>query len=244
MGENSKIAWTDHSFNPWLGCMKVSPGCDNCYAEARSVRFNESHLWGKEGKRRKTRTWRDPVKWNREAEAKGVRYRVFCASLADVFDNKAPQEWRDDLWALIKATPHLDWIIVTKRIGNAKKMLPADWAAGYPNVWLLITVVNQIEADRDSPKLLEIPAAIHGLSIEPQLEYIALSWEAAYSLDWVITGAESGPKHRPYKEDWARFLQNQCRIMDIPFFYKQNIVNGKKIETPELDGKRWTEFPS
>lgn len=256
MGETTKIPWCDKTFNCWIGCQKVSPGCQNCYAEARSVRFKESHLWGKDGKRRRTSkaNWNLPHKWNRQAEAKGIRYKVFCASLADVFDNKVPQEWRDDLWALIKATPHLDWIIVTKRISNAKKMLPADWGVGYPNVWLLITVVNQEEAHRDIPKLLNVFAAIRGLSIEPQLGDIDFSYPDfprgtiidpwLSCLDWVISGAESGPNHRPYSEAWARGLRDQCQEANTAFFYKQRIVDGKKIETPELDGKRWMEFPA
>lgn len=239
MGKNTKIPWCDHTFNCWIGCEKVSPGCDNCYAEARSKRFGETDLWN--GKRRRTKTWGNPVKWNREAEAKGIRYKVFCASLADVFDNKAPQEWRDDLWALIKATPHLDWIIVTKRIGNAPKMLPADWGAGYPNVWLLITVVNQEEASRDIPKLLDTPAAIRGLSIEPMLGKIDLAM--IRRLNWIIVGGESGSKGRPFNADWARILCKQCQAASIPFFYKQAKLNGRMVETPELDGRRWMEFP-
>jgi len=160
-----------YSFNPWYGCQKISPACANCYAEAWAKRAGRDFSTP-------TRTtpanWREPLKWNREAQGAERRPRVFCASLADVFDNRVPAEWRDDLWALIRATPNLDWLIVTKRIGNAARMLPEDWGDGWPNVWLIATVVNQQEADRDIPKLLQIPAAVHGLSIEPLLGKIQL----------------------------------------------------------------------
>jgi len=182
MGDKTKITWVQnedgtpgHTFNPVWGCTKVSPGCDHCYAESMSNRFGK--WWGQGTPRREfgDKHWNDPLRWNRKAEKTGIRHRVFCASMADVFDKDWPDGTRERLWALIKATPWLDWIIVTKRIGNAKKMLPANWGDGYPNVWLLITVVNQEEAARDVPKLLDTPAMLRGLSIEPQIESIDLT---------------------------------------------------------------------
>jgi protein gp37 len=174
MAENSAIEWTDHTFNPWIGCTKISPACDNCYAAAQDkFRGWTPEGWGGARKRTSAANWRDPIKWNAAAAAKGLRYRVFCASLADVFDNQVPQEWRDDLFALIAATPNLDWLLLTKRIGNAKGMLPATWATGatvpWPNVWIGATIANQEEADRDIPKLLAVPARVRFLSMEPLL---------------------------------------------------------------------------
>jgi protein gp37 len=114
MAENSKIEWCDHTFNPWVGCTKVSPACDNCYAEARNARFagGQAINWGPGAPRRRTSAsnWQLPIKWNQQAQAAGVRYRVFCASLADVFDNDVPTDWRRNLYTLIQATPHLDWL--------------------------------------------------------------------------------------------------------------------------------------
>ncbi len=245
MAANSKIAWTDSTFNPWIGCTKVGPGCDNCYAEALNKRFGHNN-WGSGVARRRTgaANWKGPRRWDREAVASGIRRKVFCASMADVFDNEVPPTWRADLFDLIRETPNLDWIILTKRIGNVAGMLPADWGDGYPNVWLLITVVNQDEADRDIPKLLETPAAVWGLSIEPQLEGFYIGLGDVATLDWIITGAESGPNARPYNEDWARDLRDWCQKTGTAFFYKQKIHNGKKVETPELDGRRWMEFPT
>ncbi len=168
----TKIEWADHTFNPWVGCTKVSPACDHCYAEGWAKRSGMVQ-WGPNVERRRTSAanWRQPLKWDAEAQRLGVRYRVFCASLADVFDNAVPQEWRDDLFDLIEKTPHLDWLLLTKRIGNVGNMLPVpfDFSRLYPNVWLGATICNQEEADRDIPKLLSAPAAKRFLSMEPLL---------------------------------------------------------------------------
>lgn len=176
MAENTKIEWCDHTFNAWTGCTKVGPGCDGCYAEAWAKRSGTVR-WGSGEPRRRTTpaNWRLPVKWNAQAAAEGRRFRVFCSSLADVFDNEVPPEWRVDLFALIRATPHLDWLLLTKRVGNVRPMLQAvasDLKGArtlLDNVWLGITVVNQAEADRDIPKLLAVPARVRFLSIEPML---------------------------------------------------------------------------
>jgi protein gp37 len=181
MAENSNIEWTDHTFNPWIGCQKVSPGCDHCYAEtwdARGLQQRETR-WGPHAARTRTSAanWRKPLAWNKAAQAAGKRARVFCASLADVFDNHASilPEWRAALWQLIAATPHLDWLLLTKRPQNIAKMLPEGWGDGWPNVWLGTTVENQTEADRRIPHLLATPAAVRFLSCEPLLGPVDLT---------------------------------------------------------------------
>jgi len=253
MGDKTTISWVQnedgtpgHTFNPVWGCTKVSPGCDHCYAESMANRFGK--WWGQGTPRREfgDKHWNDPVRWNRAAEKSGIRHRVFCASMADVFDKDWPKGTRERLWELIKATPWLDWIIVTKRIGNAKRMLPADWGSGYLNVWLLITVVTQAEADRDTAKLAATPALIRGLSVEPQIESVAIDYETEWALDWVICGSESGPHRRPFDLDWARALRDQCAAAGIQFFLKQTPGGTTRkgvIETPELDGQKWTQMP-
>lgn len=192
MAEHTNIAWTDSTFNPWIGCTKISPACDNCYAAALDKRTGGSH-WGAGVERRRTgeANWRQPIKWNKNHEAffkkHGRRQRVFCASMADVFDNEVNPQWRADLFSLIDETPHLDWLLLTKRIGNVSKMYaetPIYWHDGQltvadlhepmPNVWLGATICNQEEADRDIPKLLATPAAKRFLSIEPLLGEIDL----------------------------------------------------------------------
>lgn len=139
--EYSKIEWTDHTFNPWIGCQHVSPGCDHCDAETMMDHRYGKVEWGPHGERKRTSdaNWRQPIKWNAAARAfkkdHGHRPRVFCASLADVFDNKVPLSWREDLFALIRECRRLDWLLLTKRPQNIAKMLPKDWGAGYRNVW-------------------------------------------------------------------------------------------------------------
>ncbi len=179
MAENSAIEWTDHTFNPWEGCQKVGPGCDHCYAETRNARYapkgtHGAPNWGSGAPRRRTSAsnWALPARWQRDAAAfmarHGRRQRVFCASLADVFDNAVDLAWRADLFDLIRATPDLDWLLLTKRIGNAATMAAA--CGGLPdNVWIGATIVNQQEAERDIPKLAAIDATVRFLSMEPLL---------------------------------------------------------------------------
>ncbi|WP_097198275.1 phage Gp37/Gp68 family protein [Variovorax sp. YR752] len=193
MSANSKIEWTDHTFNPWIGCTKISTattgggGCDGCYAyvstPARVLRSKGAETWGPGAPRVRTSeaNWKMPLRWNAQADAfmaqHGRRQRVFCASLADVFDNAVDPQWRVDLFDLIAATPNLDWLLLTKRIGNVGNMLPVpfDFERLYPHVWIGATVVNQAEADRDIPKLLAVPAAKRFLSMEPLLGPVNLT---------------------------------------------------------------------
>ena len=157
MGENTAISWAHDTFNPWEGCTRISPACDNCYAADRAHRFGNDSLWAGELRRTSPANWRKPLKWNREAEASGQPRRVFCASLADVFDNQAPQQWREDLWALIEATPHLTWILLTKRPQNIANMLARHWRPGSDgkpaaciarNIWIGTTAEDQERADQ------------------------------------------------------------------------------------------------
>ncbi|AGH31349.1 Gp37Gp68 family protein [Tetraselmis viridis virus SI1] len=227
MGTDTAIEWTDHTFNPWEGCQKVGPGCDNCYAEARNARFGGGTApnWGPGAPRRLTSkaNWRAPLKWaKRAAEFQaehGRRQRVFCASLADVFDNAVDPAWRADLFELIRQTPELDWLLLTKRVGNVSSMLPEDWGHGWDHVWLGITVVNQDEADRDIPKLEATPAAVRFLSVEPMLG--AIQFPSLERVDWVICGGESGDGARPMHPEWARQVRDQCAAADVPFLFKQ-----------------------
>ena len=248
MAEDTAISWCDSTFNPWIGCTKVGPGCDHCYAEALMDTRWHKVQWGAGQQRQRTSAanWRKPLLWEREHEAFALmhsrRRRVFCASLADVFDNEVEPAWRADLFALIAQTPHLDWLLLTKRIGNAKAML-GDYKTVplLPNIWLGATVVNQEEADRDIPKLLAVPARVRFLSIEPMLEQIELRTRGYFNycerpdrtgradgthvlrppLDWVICGGESGPNARPMHPDWVRSLRDQCAAAGVPFHFKQ-----------------------
>ena len=251
MAKNSKIEWTHHTFNPWVGCTKVSPACDHCYAEGWAKRSGMVQ-WGAHAERRRTseNNWRQPIKWNADAKRKGVRYRVFCSSLADVFDNAVPVQWRTDLFRLIAETPSLDWLLLTKRIGNADSML-GDYKTVplLPNVWIGASITNQEEADRDIPKLMRLPATKRFLSMEPLLGPVDLTdicpnrgqisedhFSAIFDpdddaeedgtpfsyIDWVIVGGESGPGARPMHPEWVRSLRDQCSAADVPFLFKQH----------------------
>lgn len=224
----TNIEWCDFSFNAWWGCTKVSPGCDHCYAETWAKRTGEKNLWGVEARRRVfgIKHWNEPLRWDMKARKAGKRFRVFTNSMADVFDNHPEAaEPRAMLWDLIRKTPKLDWLLLTKRIGNAKFMLPADWHDAYPNVWLGISVVNQEEADRDIPKLLGTRACIRFLSCEPLLGPIDLSrfmpLEGPQALDWVIVGGESGHGARPMQLAWAAEIADTCANRSVAFFMKQ-----------------------
>lgn len=172
MAENTKIEWAHHTFNPWIGCTKVSPACDHCYAEKERASTALGVKWGANMPRHRTgeSNWKTPERWNAAAERRGVRESVFCASLSDWADNAVPGQWRLDLAGVIRRTPWLDWLLLTKRIGNAAAMLAEMFPDGVPdNVWIGVTICNQEEADRDIPKLLAVPAAKRFLSMEPLL---------------------------------------------------------------------------
>lgn len=178
MGQNTEIQWTNHSFNPWEGCQRVSPGCEHCYAETRNARFHPDERgkpsnWGPTAPRlmRSPAYWNQPRKWNREALEAGVRRRVFCASLADVFEDRPDLvEPRYRLLRLIEETPALDWQLLTKRPQNMNRLAPLSWADGWPaNVWAGCTAEDQQRADERIPHLLRVPAAVRFLSCEPLL---------------------------------------------------------------------------
>jgi protein gp37 len=239
MGENSAISWCDHTFNPWIGCTKVSPACDHCYAERDNNHRHWAPGWGSGVSRhRTTSAWKDPPRWNRKAVITGYRPRIFCASLADIFDNEVLQEWRDDLWQLIRVTPYLRWMLLTKRIGNTAKMLPADWP--YPHCGLMATIESQEVWDRDFPKLMRLPAAWHGVSCEPLLGPINIGNARP---DWIITGGESGPRYRPLDMDAVRSLRDQCARNGVTFHHKQNGGARPKASGCLVDGVEHKNFP-
>jgi protein gp37 len=248
MAETTKIEWCDHTFNPWWGCTQVSPLCDHCYAMTIDVRWFRGSHWGSGSPRRYFGEpyWQEPLKWNRAAQADGRRHRVFCASMADVFDNEVGQSHRERLWETIRQTTELDWLILTKRIGNASKLLPRDWESGYPNVWLIVSV-DQSALARDLPKLLTIPALIHGASVEPQLGPVRLG-DFIRQLQWVIVGGESGAGARPFDVEWARALVQECMDAGTPIFVQKlgckPFQAGRRLQLNDYAGADWNEWPS
>lgn len=241
--QNSKIEWTDHTFNPWMGCQKISPGCDHCYAEAMMDHRYGRVEWGPHGTRIRTgeANWQKPLAWNRATIEEGVRRRVFAASLADIWDNKVPDEWRKDLFALIDQTRHLDWLLLTKRPKNMRRMLPKalsghrSWP--WPNVWLGVTAEDQEHYERRWSILRDVPAAKRFVSYEPALGPLTISGQGT-TPNWIICGGESGRGARLMKPSWARALLCECRENDVAFFMKQ--MTGK---TPIPEDLVVREFP-
>lgn len=241
MAENSKIEWCTHTFNPWMGCTKVSPACDNCYAEDLMDSRYGRVRWGAGEDRVRTKDWSKPRKWNREAAASGERPFVFCASLADVFDNEVDPAWRQDLLWLIFETPHLVWLLLTKRIGNVLNMtdgrLPENVAIG-------ATMANQMEYDRDRMKLAQVKEVAEPLftfgSFEPLLGPVILDKNAP---DWIIVGGESGRNARPMDLDWARSLRRQSEQLGRVFNFKQVGGRGADKGGHLLDGGTYFDRP-
>jgi protein gp37 len=230
VGKDTKIAWCDHTFNPWWGCQRVSPGCEHCYAESFSKRVGLK-VWGPTSDRRffGDKHWAEPLKWARDAERDGVRRRVFCASMADVLEDRRDLDpWREKLRSLIGATPSLDWLLLTKRPENAALMY--EGLRRWPdNVWLGTTTENQEYYDRRWPILARIPARVLFVSHEPalgplQIKAAEVRGDGYTSLifpNWIITGGESGSGARPYDIGWARELRRQTRDTPVALFVKQ-----------------------
>jgi protein gp37 len=278
MGIQSKIEWTDSTFNPWVGCTKVArargapSACDFCYAEKWAKRSGQVE-WGDHPRRRTTDAyWRNPLTWNSHARSfqikHGRRQRVFCASLADVFDNQVDPQWRSELFNLIRACDQLDWQLLTKRPQNIRKMLPVDWGSGYSNVWLGTTAEDAQAYRQRVSHLLKVRSIIHFVSYEPAIGPLGQLDIDGRHPDWLIIGGESGVRSdliRFTNPQWARDVIAECRRLGAaPFLkqwgtYKNNpmVVEGGysdqqaiKLDPPEngkgggkLDGQLWREFP-
>jgi protein gp37 len=253
MGKFTEISWTDHTFNPWWGCTRVSPGCVHCYAETFDRRVhgkdNKAH-WGVKAGRRffGDKHWNEPLRWNAAAAKAGVRRRVFCASMADVFEDRPELvEHRIRLFLLIQNTPWLDWQLLTKRPENMVRLArEAGWDGDWPeNVWAGCTAEDQQRADERIPELLQVPAAVLFLSCEPLLGPVNLRgnlyrngmWvNGQRRVDLVIVGGESGHGARPMHPDWARSLRDQCVAAGVAFHFKQWGEYRPDSQNPAMNG--------
>lgn len=231
MAETSSIEWTDATVNFWWGCTKVSPGCDNCYAEQWNA-FRGSGQWGPRAPRRIIKGAAALLRRiNRNAgkfiQVHGRRPRVFMHSMSDVFDNEVPDENRHDALRQAAAADAVHIQIVTKRIGNVRDMVPPEWLSAWPShIGLIISVCTQREATRDIPKLRVLKRELNlpwvGISMEPMLEPI--SKLDLMDIDWVIVGGESGKRGqatRPLHPAWVRSVQADCARAGTAFFFKQ-----------------------
>lgn len=224
MADNSNISWTTHTFNPWVGCQRVSQGCVHCYAETLLTKRQGRDVWGSKDKRQRTSTpiWRRPARWNREAAELRTPYRVFCSSLADVFeDAPGPNEWRPDVWSIIRATPWLDYQLLTKRPENIAGMLPPDWGDGWPNVWLGTSIEDRRVVER-ARVLAAVPAIVRFISYEPAIgpvffdgEYMEPGTGARYGCWTDDEGSwEVGHGGMTPAED-TRYMHNELPELDL-----------------------------
>lgn len=242
MAERTAIAWTDHTWNPWMGCHKVSQGCKHCYAEVLTKERMGLDVWGLNGPRRRTlpKTWAKVRRWNNEAIAEGRPHRVFTASLADVFeDEPGPNEWRSDVFDVIRNCPWLDFQLLTKRPENFARMLPDDWGEGYTNVWLGTSIENNEVVDR-AEHLTSVPAFVHFVSYEPAIGPV--NELDLRHIEWLIAGGESGPGFRPMDFDWIRDIRERCDEYGTAFFFKQSAAYRTESGI-YLDGELVRNYP-
>lgn len=266
MGTGTKIEWCDHTFNPWWGCTKVYEGCAHCYAEKWARRCGQQ-VWGRAQRRTfGEKHWGVPHTWNRKAEREGRRLRVFCGSMCDVFeDNGQIDRDRRLLWWTVEHTPHLDWLLLTKRPENFPDMVRPSWHLDRcpRNVWLGISASTQKRLNDRLWWLLNFRATVRFISLEPLLEPVSLraAFGEAFDCDdvkrylpaggipwWLIIGGESGPGARPCDVEWVEDLRAECAHLGIPCFVKQMGDNQyfggepfKRIGGPK--GGDWREWP-
>jgi len=247
MGQDTKIAWTDHTFNPWMGCIKVSEGCRNCYAETFTKNRMGKSLWGPGSERQVTKgPWQNVRRWNRAAPeaigvlGSGMPNLVFCASLCDFFeDHPTANEARPAAWNLIRECQDLHFQILTKRPELIAQFLPDDWGDGWPNVWLGTSIEDMRVASR-ADHLREIPALVRFISYEPALG--PLNDLDIDGIHWIIYGGESGPGYRSEDKQWARDMHQKCNESGIAFFHKQSAAPRTEMGI-ELDGEIVRNFP-
>lgn len=233
MGDTTIIGWTDKTWNPWRGCTKISPGCAHCYM------FTEQRRYGRDPEVvTRTKTWGDPLKWQREAQRSGVVYRVFTCSWSDWF-HEAADAWRDDAWAVIRQCPNLVFQILTKRDDRIADHLPPDWGLGYANVWLGVSIENDRHAYR-ADTLRTIPATVRFISAEPLLS--PLPSLNLYGIQWLIVGGESGQDFRPMDHEWARDLRDRAAHAHTAFFFKQSAAPRTEMGI-HLDGRLERHYP-
>ena len=248
MGSKTGIAWTDMTFNPWWGCTKVSPACDNCYA-ATVARNRKLEVWGSKTPRQQTsqNNRQKPLAWERKAVREGCRYKVFTLSMGDVMDGEVPLAWREELWTLINQTPHLDWQLLTKRPENYHRFLPEKFT--HNNVWLGTTAENQQYFDLRWPAMMRLkehfPGAPLWISYEPALGPLSVASQVIKP-DWIIFGGESGSGARSTDVNWARSLREECQRYGLAFFMKQmaaaSLVKAKQLIPTDLAVRQYPEW--
>lgn len=246
MGYETGIEWTDHTWNPWVGCERVSPACAHCYADDMAKRWGFK-VWDTGDFRFLTEgNWEKPITWNRKARRLGEPRFVFCASMADLFqEHEKLVEPRARVIGLIEQTPWLVWLLLTKRPQNIAAM--TGWTTAPPNAWLGTSIENARHSYR-AELLREVDATVHFLSCEPLLGSLYDDRGNRRPLDltdieWVIAGGESGPRFRGMNLDHVRELRDACQTAGVPFFLKQIGGRWPKQQGKSIDGREWCERP-
>lgn len=246
MSLSSSIEWTDTTWNPTTGCSRVSPGCENCYAERLSLRLGRSAKpWTAPNASENVQLHPDrlahPYKWR-------APVRVFVNSMSDLFHELVPAEFITMVFSVMEETPQHTYQILTKRPDRMRAFISSwldergDRARGpLPNVWLGTSIEDQRRARERVPALLLTPAAVRFVSCEPLLGPLDVTSYLS-ELDWVIDGGESGPGRRPADPDWFRSLREQCVSAGTAYFHKQG-NSFRPGQDRLLDGQIWEQFP-
>ncbi|MGP9017704.1 DUF5131 family protein [Streptomyces sp. BR1] len=243
MSDRSAIEWTEATWNPTTGCDRVTPGCDNCYALvlARRLKAMGTAKYQNDGD---PRTSGPGFGLTLHPGALGVPFRwkaprmVFVNSMSDLFHAKVPVAFVEQVFQVIAATPQHTYQLLTKRARRLRRLAERlEWP---PNLWMGVSVESEDQLDRIDD-LRQVPAAVRFLSCEPLLG--PLSSLNLQGIGWVIAGGESGPNHRPLKEEWVTEIRDICREAEVPFFFKQWGGRTPKAGGRELAGETWSEMP-
>lgn len=235
-----KGRWPKHSFSPWIGCTRVSPGCQNCHERMGPLPLDLALD-------SVTRTpvaesnWGNPRDWNRKGMKAAQKIRAVCGALCDWADDAAPTMLRDRMWAMLRDTPYVDWLLITKRSENISKFLPSDWGPGYPNVWLGVSVENIAHGMRRIIDLRKIPAKVRFICLEPLMEDPGILDLAG--IHWVVLGGEIGRNARPLKAGWISEVHRQCELKGIPFLFKNWSSATPAAERKKIDISELREWP-
>ena len=232
---NTKIEWTDATWNPWSGCREVSPGCEHCYARVIAEKFSGKSFPNGFALTLRPHRYKEPLTWKKPM-------MVFVNSMTDMFFKDVPDSVLRTVWdTMVEADWHT-FQILTKRPHRAVYKVRQLGLEMPPHIWLGVSTENQVFLDNRLPPLLETGTSVPWISAEPLLGPLDLG-RFAEDLKWVVDGGESGPLRRQASESWFREIRDQCIEHGIPYFHKQGSA-AKPGRDRMLDGRTWDEWPT